>query len=112
MPTLCLAEHCADQSVEQIDGVVSQARDQVEGDGNQCGMTPLSFVSSDMLRRGTICLAAELCEASLMNAVATRRIESDRPNVVQALDQTEHRNRLCRFWHLAQPGKPALAGLR
>ena len=32
------------------------------------------------------------------------------PNMIQALDQSQHRDRLRRFRHLAQPGEPGLVG--
>jgi len=45
-------------------------------------------------------------------AMPTRRIKAGGANMVQALDQTEHCDRLRRFRHLAQPGEPALVGFR
>ena len=112
MPALGLAEHCPDQAVEQIDGLVRQAGDQVEGNGDQSRVAALSFVFGDMLRRGTTRLAGKLGKASLMHAMPTRRLDADCADMVQTLDQAEHRNRLRRFWHLAQPGEPALVGFR
>jgi len=47
-----------------------------------------------------------------MHAMPARGIDADRPDMVQALDQAEHRGRLCRLRQLAQPAEPALPGLR
>jgi len=44
-------------------------------------------------------------------AVAARRIKADRTHMFQAFDQSQHRDRLRRFRHLAQPGKPTLIGV-
>jgi hypothetical protein len=41
-------------------------------------------------------------------AVAARRINADRTHMSQAFDQSQHRDRLRSFRHLAQPGKPTL----
>jgi hypothetical protein len=47
-----------------------------------------------------------------MHTMPTRRIKAGCADMVQSLDQTEHRDRLRRFRHLAQPGEPALVGFR
>ena len=47
-----------------------------------------------------------------MHSMPARRIKAGGADMVQALDQTEHRDRLRRFRHLAQPGEPALVGFR
>ena len=112
MPPLGLAEHRPDQPVEQIDGLVRQAGDQVEGDGDQGGMAALTLVAGDMLRRGAARLAGELGKTGLMHAMPAGRVEADRANMVQSLDQAEHGRGLCRFRHLAQPDEPALARFR
>ena len=112
MPPLGLAEHRPDQPVEQIDGLVRQAGGEIEGDGDQGGMPALALVAGDMLHRGAAGLAGELSKAGLMHAMPARRIEADRADMLQTLDQAEHRSGLCRFRHLAQPGEPALAGFR
>ena len=75
-------------------------------------MPALALVAGDMLHRGAAGFAGELGKACLMHAMPARRIEADRADMVQTLDQAEHRDRLRRFRHLAQPGEPALAGFR
>ena len=47
-----------------------------------------------------------------MHSMPARRIMASCADMVQSLDQTEHRDRLRRFRHLAQPGEPALVGFR
>ena len=47
-----------------------------------------------------------------MHSMPARRIKAGCADMVQSLDQTEHRDRLRRFRHLAQPGEPALVGFR
>jgi hypothetical protein len=42
-----------------------------------------------------------------MHAMSAGGIDADRANMVQALDQAQHRGRLC-LRHLAQPDEPAL----
>src|SRR3954447_7359111 len=75
-------------------------------------MAALPFVSGDMLSRRPAGLTGKLREAGLMDAMPTPAVEADRPDMVQALDQAEHRSGLCRLRHLAQPHEPALAGFR
>jgi hypothetical protein len=112
MSALSLAEHRPDQSVEQVDSLVCQACGQIEGYSDQSGVTALAFVFSNVLRCGTARLAGKPNKASLMNAVAACSIEVDRVDMLQALNQAEHHDRLRRLRHLAQPGEPALTGLR
>ena len=112
MPFIGFAEHHPDQPVKQIDGLVRQAGSEIEGDGNQGGMPTLALVARDMLRRGAAGFTGELSKAGLMHTMPAHRIEADRADMLQTLDQTEHRNRLRRFRHLAQPGEPALVGFR
>jgi hypothetical protein len=45
-----------------------------------------------------------------MHAMPAVRLDADYPDMIQALDQAEHRGRLCRLRHLAQPDEPALPG--
>ena len=73
-------------------------------------MPALPLVAGDMLHRGAARLAGELGKARLMDEMSAAWIDADRANMFQALDQTEHGDRLGRFRHLAQPGQPALAG--
>ena len=75
-------------------------------------MAALPFIVGDMLGRRPSGLTGELRKAGLMHAMPARGIDADRPDMVQALDQAEHRGRLCRLRHLAQPGEPALPGFR
>ena len=110
MSLVGFAEHHPDQPVEQIDGLVRQAGSEIEGDGNQGGVPPLALIARDMLRRGAAGFTGELSKAGLMHTMPAHRIEADRADMLQTLDQTEHRNRLRRFRHLAQPGEPALVG--
>ena len=112
MPPVGFAEHRPDQPVEQIDGLVRQAGGEIEGDGDQGGMPTLALVARDMLHRGAARFAGEPGKASLMHTMPACRIEAGGADMVQSLDQTEHRHRLRRFRHLAQPGEPALAGFR
>jgi len=90
----------------------SQIGDQVERNSDQGRMTALTFVAGDMLYRGTAGLAGELGKAALMQAMSAGGIDADRANMVQTLDQPQHRGRLCRFRYLAQPDEPALTAFR
>ena len=65
-----------------------------------------------MLRRGATRFAGELGEARLMHTMPARRIKADCADMIQSLNHAEHRDRLRRFRHLAQPGEPALVGFR
>ena len=105
-------EHRSDQSVERVDGLVRQAGGEIESDGDQGGMPALALVTRDMLHRGAARFADELGKAGLMHSMPARRIKAGCADMIQALDQTEHRDRLRRFRHLAQPGEPALVGFR
>jgi len=112
MPCLGLGEHRADEPFEQVDRLIGQGGTEIEGDGGQGGVAALPFVSSKMLGRRPSSLTGKLREAGLMHAVPARGIDADRPDMVQALDEAEHRGRLCRLRHLTQPAEPALAGFR
>jgi hypothetical protein len=112
MPGFDLAKHRADEPVEEIDGLVCQIGDQVERNSDQGRVTALTFVAGDMLYRGTAGLAGELGKAALMHAMSAGGIDADRANMVQTLDQTQHRGRLCRLRYLAQPDKTALTAFR
>src|ERR1019366_7258200 len=94
MASLGFTEHRADQAIEQIEGLVGQAGGEVERDGDQGGMAALTLELSDMLCRGASGLAGKLGEASLMHTMSAPRIKSDRANMIQALDQPQHRDRL------------------
>ena len=75
-------------------------------------MAALPFIAGDMLGRRSLGFAGKLGKACLMHAMPARGIDADSPDMVQALDQAEHRGRLCRLRHLAQPAEPALAAFR
>ena len=92
--------------------MVCQIGAQVERNSDQGCMTALTFVAGDMLYRSTAGLAGELGKAALMHAMSAGGIDADRANMVQTLDQAQHRGRLCRFWYLAQPDEPALTAFR
>src|SRR5690242_10422328 len=110
MTPLGFTEHRSDELVEPVDGLIGQTGADVERDGGQSRMAALTFVFGDMPRRGAASLADELSEASLMHTMSMCRIEANRPDMVQTLDQPEHCTRLRRFGHLPEPGKPALVG--
>ena len=55
------------------------------------GMAALPFVSGEMLDRGAACLAGKLGQACLMHAMPAAGIDADRTDMVQTLDQAEHR---------------------
>src|ERR1700722_4363860 len=63
-----------------------------------------------MLHRGTTSLSGELRQASLVNVMSASGLDTNRPHMLQAFDQTEHGGRLGSLWHLPQPGEPGLAG--
>ena len=75
-------------------------------------MAALPLIAGDMLGRRPSGLTGKLRQARLMHAMPARGIDADRPDMVQALDQAEHRGRLCRLRHLAKPDKPALPAFR
>ena len=74
-------------------------------------MAALPLIVGDMLSRRPAGLTGKLREAGLMHAMPARGIDADRPEMVQALDQADHRGG-CRLWHLAQPHEPALPAFR
>ena len=90
MPSLGLAEHRADQPVEQIDGLVGQAGGEVERDGDQRRVPALPLITGDMLDRGAAGLAGELRQARLMDEMAAPRLDADGADMLQPLDQAEH----------------------
>ena len=113
VPLIRFAEHRPDQPVKQIDGLVCQAASgEIEGDGDQGGMSALALVAGDMLYRRAARFAGELGEARLMHTMPARRIKADGADMIQSLDHAEHRAWLRRFRYLAQPGEPALVGFR
>jgi hypothetical protein len=54
-------------------------------------MPALALVTRDMLHRGAARFADELGKAGLMHSMRARRIKAGGADIVQALDQTEHR---------------------
>ena len=111
MPTLGLAKHGADQAVKQVDRLVSQTGADVQADGDERRMPALPLVTGDMLHGGAASLASKPGKARLMDQVSTARLDADRANMLQALDQTEHGARLGGLRHLPQPGQPVLVCL-
>ena len=75
-------------------------------------MAALPLIACDMLGRRPSGLSGKPREAGLMHAMPASGIDADRPHVVQALDQAEHRGRFRRLRHLAEPNEPALPGFR
>lgn len=74
-------------------------------------MAALPFIAGDMLGRRSPGLAGKLAEAWLMHPMPARGVDTNSPDMGQALDQAEHRGRLCRQRHLTQPAEAALAAL-
>jgi hypothetical protein len=111
MPALGLAEHRADQAVEQVDGLVGQAGAEIQGGGDQCRLPTLPLIACNMLDRGAARLARELSQARLVDQVSAAGLDADRTDMLQALDHAEHGGRLGGLRHLPQPGQPTLAGL-
>ena len=109
MPRLGLGEHRPDEPLEQIDYLIGQRWAQLEGDRDQGGMAALPFIAGDMLGRRSPGLAGKLGEAWLMHPMPARGVDANSPDMGQALDQAEHRGRLCRQRHLTQPAEAALA---
>jgi len=83
----------------------------IETECDQRSMPALALKASQILHRGTVGFADNLSEARLVNSVSSRGLNTTADSF-QALDQSEHRHRFCRFRHLAHPGKPALASFR
>jgi hypothetical protein len=52
-------------------------------------------VTRDMLHRGAARFADELGKAGLMHSMPARRIKAGCADMIQALDQTEHRDDDC-----------------
>ena len=107
MPSLGLAEHRADQTVEKVDGLVGQAGGDVERGGDQRRMPALSLIAGDMLDRGAASLAGELRKTRLMDEVAAPRLDPNGTLMLEPFDEAEYSGRLSRFRHLPQPGQPA-----
>ena len=87
-----LAEHRSDQPVEKVDCLICQAGSKIERDDDQGGMSARALVSSHVLHATVVRPAsrAELGEMRLMNAMAASRLNADRPDVNQTLDQAQH----------------------
>jgi hypothetical protein len=67
---------------------------------DQDGVAAQPLIAGEMLGRRPPGLTGELREASLMHAMPAGGVDADRPDMVQALDEAEHRGRLCRLGHL------------
>lgn len=109
VPSIGLAEHRADQPVEQIDGLVGQAGGDVERGGDQCRVPTLPLITGNMLHRGAPGLARQLRQTRLVDEVATPRLDADGTHMLKPLDKAEHGGGLGRLRHLPQPGEPAQA---
>jgi len=109
VPPFGLAEHCADQPVKQLDGLVGQVGGNVERGGDECRVPTLPLITGNMLHRGAPDLARQLRQARLVDEVATPRLDADGPHVLQPFDEAEHGGGLGRLRHLPQPGEPAQA---
>ena len=112
MPGLGFGKHGSDEPLQQVDRLIGQSSAELKGDRNQGCVAALPLIAGDMLGRRPPGFASKLGEACLMHAMPARGIDADRPDMVQALDQAEHRGWLCRLRQLAQPAEPALPGLR
>jgi hypothetical protein len=112
VPGIGLGEHRADEPFEQVDRLIGQGGAEIKGDRGQGCVSALPFVSSEMLGRRPSSLTGEPRETKLMHAMPACGVDADRPDMVQTLNGAEHRGRLCRLGHLAQPAEPALAGFR
>lgn len=97
---------------KQIEGLVGQYGAKLKSDRHQGGMAALPLITGDMLGRCPSGFTGKLRKARLMHAVPSPGIDADRPEMVQALDQAEHRGGLRRLRHLAQPDQPALPAFR
>ena len=107
LPALGLAEHRADQPVEQVDRLVGQARRDVQHGGDQRRVPALPLVAGDVLNRGATGLTSELRQARLMDEVAATGLDADGAHMLQPLDQAEHGGGRGSLRHLPQPGEPA-----
>jgi hypothetical protein len=90
VPAFRLAEHRPDQPIEQINGMIGEAGRQIEGNRREGGVAAPALVTGDMLHRHAACLTGNLREPCLIYQVAARRINPDRPHMLQPLDQAEH----------------------
>jgi hypothetical protein len=106
-----LAEHRPDQPVEQVDCLIGQAGGEVERDSDQSSVSARAFLSGQMLYRGAAGFTGKLDQACLVDAVGASGVDADRTDVNQTLDQAQHRKRLRRFRHLAEPRQPGLSAL-
>ena len=109
VPSLGLAEHRADQPVEQVDGLVGQAGGDVERGGDQRRVPALPLITGDVLDRGAARLARKLRQARLVDEMATPGLDADGAHMLKPLDEAEHGGGLGRLRHLPQPGEPAQA---
>ena len=112
MPRLGLGEHSPDEPLEQVDRLIGQSGAKLKDDRNQGGVAALPLIAGDMLGRRPPGFTGKLREAGLTHAMPARGVDADRPDVVQTLDQAEHRGSLCRLRYLAQPAEPALPAFR
>ena len=111
LPPLRAAKHRADEAVEHVDGMISQAGGKLDAGGDQCRVPALALVAGDMLHRHPASLAGELRQTLLVNVISAFPLDANRPHMFQALEQAEHGGRFAGLWHLSQPGQPSLAGV-
>src|SRR5208283_4327516 len=83
MATLGLAKHGADQAVEQVDRLVSQAGGEVQADRHQRRVAALPLVAGDMLHGGAASLASKQGKARLVDRPSTAGLDADRADMLQ-----------------------------
>jgi hypothetical protein len=109
VPPFGLAEHRADQPVKQLDGLVGQVGGNVERGGGECRVPTLPLITGNMLHCSAPGLARQMCQARLVDEVATPRLYADGAHMRKPLDDAEHAGGLGCLRHLPQPGEPAQA---
>jgi hypothetical protein len=107
----CVGAGVATVTIEHIDGLVGQAGDEVQADGDQRRVPALPFVAGDVLHGASASLANKPGKARLMDVIAAIGLNADRAHMLQAFNQTEHGVRLGGLRHLPQPGQPVLTGI-
>ena len=106
MVSLGLAEHRADQTIEQVDGLVGQDRGDVQCCGDQGRVPALPLVAGHMLDSGAAGLANELCQTRLVDKMTAARLDADGAHMLQPLDQAKHAGGRGCLRHLPQPSEP------
>jgi hypothetical protein len=111
LAALGFAQHRANQAVEQIDGLISQAGGKIHADGDERRMPTLPLVTSDVLHRGTARLAGGCARRAWMNHMSMARLDTDRANMFEALGQAGHGGRFGGSRQLPRPTQPTLAAV-